>query len=368
MHNKSKLLWLIPLVILLLLIPFIIPSGALDAYAEGSDSDTDIEEIVMEEPAGESLMTDDGHPIGWTKEDLPEYVPVDLANPNPDPLPVGESKKNVAIPAPYAPHSGAFLPDHAGYTDSTISVRIETRTIMNTKVFFTFVQIADPSQLRTETFGGEASVKDRAGRVKSVLAINGDWCNAKEKQGRGVIYRNGVLKRNVDYGYYDGLFIDTAGDFHILRHAKKETVASSDFADNIVNSFVFGPALVIDGELVHLNTSPGYSKQKGTEVDDTLVRQIGSFKQTQRTTLCQMGPLSYLIITAEGPEQSEGGGFSTDQMARMAWDMGALQAFNLDGGSSAALVLGTDRLNALGNGGKSNRAIGDMIYFVTAEP
>ena len=49
MHNKSKLLWLIPLVILLLLIPFIIPSGALDAYAEGSDSDTDIEEIVMEE-------------------------------------------------------------------------------------------------------------------------------------------------------------------------------------------------------------------------------------------------------------------------------------------------------------------------------
>lgn len=363
MNKKSRLLWLIPLILLLLLIPFIIPSAMLDASAED-----DLEEITMEEAAGGSLMTDDGHPIEWTKEDLPEYVPVELGNPNPDPLPVGESKKNTAIPAPYAPHDSAFLPDHAGYVDSTISVRIETRTIMNTKVFFTFIQIADPSQLRTETFGGEASVKDRAGRVKSVLAINGDWFKAKEKKGCGVIYRNGELKRNANFGVYDGLFIDAAGDFHILRHAKKETVASADFGDSIVNSFVFGPALVIDGELIHLNTSPGYSKQKGTEVDDTLVRTVGSFKQTQRTTLCQMGPLSYLIITAEGPEQSEGGGFSTDQMARMAWDMGAQQAFNLDGGSSAALVLGTDRLNALGNGGKSNRAIGDMIYFVTAEP
>ena len=363
MSNKRRLLWLIPLVILLLLIPLIVPSASMGAFAED-----DLEEITVEEVAGGSLMTDDGHPVEWTKEDLPEYNPVDLAKPDPDPLPVGESKKNTAIPAPYAPHDDAFLPDQAGYVDSTISVRIETRTIMNTKVFFTFVQIADPSQLRTEVFSGEASVKDRAGRVKAVLAINGDWFKAKEKQGRGVIYRNGVLKRNVDFGYYDGLFIDTAGDFHILRHAKKGTVASADFGDSIVNSFVFGPALVIDGELVHLNTSPGYKKTKETEVDDTLVRQIGSFKQTQRTVLCQMGPLSYLIITAEGPEQSEGGGFSTDQMARMAWDMGAQQAFNLDGGSSAALVLGKERLNALGNGGKSNRAIGDMIYFVTAEP
>ena len=39
MKNRRSLLWLIPLVILLLLIPFIIPSGALDAYAEGSDSE-----------------------------------------------------------------------------------------------------------------------------------------------------------------------------------------------------------------------------------------------------------------------------------------------------------------------------------------
>ena len=81
-----------------------------------------------------------------------------------------------------------------------------------------------------------------------------------------------------------------------------------------------------------------------------------------------MGPLSYLVITAEGPEQSEGGGFSTDQMARLAYDMGAQQAFNLDGGTSACLVLGGERLNALGNGGKSNRAVGDMVYFVTLEP
>ena len=41
----------------------------------------------------------------WLKGvDLPEYKPVKLANPHPDPIPVTQE-------ALYAPHAGSFLPD-----------------------------------------------------------------------------------------------------------------------------------------------------------------------------------------------------------------------------------------------------------------
>ena len=359
--NARFVIWT---VIALLAVLLLVPSAmVVDAGAE-----EEVPEETILEDIGEQEVTADGHVIGWTREELPEYEPVELENPDAEPLPMGEKKKDQVIPAPYAPHAESFLPDREGYVDSTISVRIETRIIMNTKVFFTFVQIADPSQLRTYSIRN-GSVKDNAEKVKSVLAVNGDWYTAKEKKGNGVIWRNGVRKRNVDHGIYDGLFIDRNGDFHILRHPKKGAVADAPFADNIMHSFVFGPALVIDGEIVHLDGTPGFiTGAKRNTTDEILARTVGSFKSTQRAALCQMGPLSYLIITTEGPEQSEGGGFSTDQMARLAWDMGAQQAFNIDGGTSAQLVIGTERLNALGNGGKSNRAVGDMIFFATAEP
>ncbi len=374
MKQKKPILWWISLLVLLLVIPFIVPSAVMDADAEGEAVLEDLEE-VPEVPAADPNrpeMTYDGWTIGWTLADLPAYEPVTLENPSPDALPLGGPKEKSSTPVPYAPHEDSFLPDQAGYLDSTLSVRIETRVIMNTKVFFTFVQIADPSQLRTEVFSGNGTaVHNKTGKFKSVLAINGDWYYADEKGGLGYIFRNGHNLRKMRFGEFDGLFIDVNGDFHILRHAKKEDVEAAPFFGSILHSFVFGPALVIDGEIVTLNYASmpkaGNMPSRDT-ADGILSRKTGAYHQTQRTVLCQMGPLSYLIITAEGPEQSDGGGFPTSIMAQLAKDMGALQAFNLDGGSSAQLVLGNDRLNALGNGGKSKRAIGDMIYFATAEP
>ena len=56
----------------------------------------------------------------------------------------------------YAPHKDAFTSEPLGYQDGTICVKIEKRTVVNgnggkTAVYFTWVKIADPSQLRTST-------------------------------------------------------------------------------------------------------------------------------------------------------------------------------------------------------------------------
>ena len=345
MKKTSTLIWLIPLILILLMIPFIVPSAIVSADAEENTF--------------------------YTLEELPAYIPVTLENPNPDPLPLGlssksDSKNRPGDGAPYAPKAENFLPDNGGYLDSTISVRIEDRILRNTRVFFTFIQIADPTQLRSALANPYPSVKWKKGTQiaanrNTIVAMNGDWFANKDNKGRGTIYRNGELLRTKDSGIYDALIIDRNGDFHIIPHAKE-----SDFApyeDNILQSYCFPCALVIDGNLMTFD-------RKDKDTDSLLAHHIEGWKHAQRSVFCQMGTLSYLIITSEGPDQSKNGGLTIPEVARLAYDMGAKQVFNMDGGSSALLLLNGQRINCLVNGKppKNNRDMGDIIYFATAEP
>lgn len=290
--------------------------------------------------------------------ELPEYKPVELANPSPSPIPLDQA-------TPYKPHADGFLPDHTGYVDGTISVRVDTATIKKTKVLFTWIQIADPSQLRTAMASPYPQKKEVHATVMakdndSVLATNGD-CFVLRPNKEGIVYRNGALIwENTKKGFnaYDALIIDFNGDFHILRQPTNEEFKAWD--GKIMHSFVFGPALVIDGQKVDLTDRWHLSKK-----DSWLLGKVGGFKVTQRCVICQMDKLSYLIITTEGPEQSKNGGMTIAEMSDIAYEIGAQQAFNLDGGSSSWLVLGEERINTLKT--VNIKKITDIIYFITAE-
>ena len=52
-------------------------------------------------------------------------------------------------------------------------------------------------------------------------------------------------------------------------------------------------------------------------------------------------------------------------LAKIAYETGAVNAYNLDGGCTTWLMLGADRVN--NHNGRNLRPITDMIYFVTAE-
>lgn len=333
MKNKT-LAWLLPLILLLLLLPFVVPGAVVSADAEGNDF--------------------------YTPEDLPVFEPVLLENQHPEPLAMGDV-------APFAPKAENFAPENGGYLDSTLYIQIEVRTLRNTKVFFTFVQIADPTQLRTAMAGPYPSTRsDKGPKVakgkNTVVAVNGDWFSNKDNKGRGTIYRNGELIRTKAAGLYDSLIIDTAGDFHIIPHAEPEDFAP--YEGRILHSFCFPSALIIDGELLTFD-------KKDKTTDQVFTHHNGGWKRAQRNVFCQLDTLTYLIITSEGPDQSKGGGLTIPEVAQLALDMGARQAFNLDGGSSAILMLNGQRLNCLRKGGKppvNDRSVGDLIYFATAEP
>ena len=307
---KNKVFsWLIPLVLLLLLIPFIIPSSMSYAGAE----------------------------------ELPVFEKEELANPHPAPLSFSEK-------APYAPHADGWLPEQGGYVDGTISVRIETRKVYDTLVFFTSIQIADPSQLRTASYKpyprkDEIRANKIAERERAVMAINGDWFVGNG--GFGIVYRNGEMLRAVArFSSFDALIVDTDGNLHPIPQPTAQDFAP--WEGRILHSFCFGPALVIDGEKVTLE---GGNQGRGL------------MKKTQRQAICQLGPLHYLTITSQGPEQKGSAGLTIEELAQLCFDCGAVQAYNLDGGSSTNLVLNNEKINH-----KTPRPITDIIYFVTAEP
>lgn len=256
------------------------------------------------------------------------------------PLPVDDS------PGPAVPQEN-YLPDDAGYQDESISVRIEEIREYDTTILVAYVDIKHPSQIRTSMADRYGTKRTAIGRVLSkrsnaVLAVNGDFFSFHSE---GYLVRQGVLYRDRTNPMYDILIIDDKGDFHIIIDPTEE--AAHGFEGNIVNSFNFGPALVVDGEII----------------TTTKEMNVGLDKPTQRMGIAQLGPLSYMCVATEGPENKGSVGLTIPEFAQLMKDLGAKTAYNLDGGSSSAMMLNDKKINALSTG--KNRPICDILYFAT---
>lgn len=259
-----------------------------------------------------------------------------------DPLPLEGA-------APYAPLTDSYLPDQAGYLDDSLDVQIETFRRHDTTVMAVRVKIADPSQLRTATAAKPPSKKTKvvssmAKKNNAVLAINGDYFCYHDK---GIVVRNGKLIRNRPSGKRDILVIDYNGDLQILSRCSQADYEA--VATQVMHAFCFGPGLVINSSIP-------------TDIS-SVDMDIAPNKPTQRIALGQTGPLEYLILATEGPENEGSVGFTIAQMAELCLEMGCINAYNLDGGSSSTVVLNNQKINALSTG--KIRPVGDCIYFAT---
>jgi len=236
------------------------------------------------------------------------------------------------------------------YEDPSISVKIEKSRIYETDYLVARVKLANASQIRSTmvgtyynnyTIGGATMAK----RANAVLAINGDFFSARN--GVGSVIRLGKQYRNKCNGKYDVLIIDDQGDLHILQNATKADVEA--FEGTPINSYTFGPGLVINGV-----------KQTGfVDMDNA------ALKEAQRMCLAQVGPLEYLCIASEGPEDKGSVGLTMEQFSELVASFEGVQnAYNLDGGSSTTMVFNGDKINSPRN--PKRRHIADMIYFASA--
>lgn len=236
------------------------------------------------------------------------------------------------------------------YEDPSISVKIEKGRIYETNYLVARVKIANATQLRSMMASSYYSPSTLMGtsmakKANAALAVNGDYYPARN--GKGFVARQGKVYRTKCDGEYDVLIIDDRGDLHILKNATNDDIAA--FEGTVVNGLTFGPGLVIDGV-----------RQTGYVDNDN-----AALKSAQRMCLAQVGPLEYLCIVSEGPEDPGSVGLTLEQFTELVVSFeGVENAYNLDGGSSATMVFKKDKINSPNN--PKRRPLYDILYFASA--
>ena len=274
------------------------------------------------------------------------------------------------------PFDWANFTSDTHYEDPSITVDVFFGgRIHDTNYVYAVVKIANGTQIRTAAAGDRYKGDYKAIGAKiamsknAVFAVNGDFF---KDYTHGYMVRQGVLRRNLPKKIWDLLIIDQNGDLHTILEPTAELVEAwiAEHPDlEIVNTFNFGPALIVDGEITR--------ESFNTLAYNLNTDYIGSYKKAQRICICQLDALTYLFVTSEGPEDKNSVGLTLDQFVECLQEVDAAledydirMAYNLDGGSSSTMVFKTPgedslkKINAPTN--PKIRQLCDIIYFVSA--
>lgn len=282
-----------------------------------------------------------------------------------------------SVAAGPAPKTENYLSD-TEYVDESISVKIYEGRYADTDYVYAHVKIIHPSQLRTApasaankntknpSFRDKSTGRGRlvAAAVNAVISINGDYYTKPECK---VMLRMGTQYRNNADGLRDLLIIDKNGDLSYLSAPSKEDYAAYYEAnkENLYQVFCFGPVLVENGvSVLPMDYENGY---------------IGAQKAAQRTALCQLGPLEYMLVTSYGNQTKGNKGLTIPEFAQVCEmagkelnpEGGCMLAFNLDGGNSTTMNFQQlDEKSGKYKYIKVNcpdieRFLSDIIYFAT---
>ena len=238
------------------------------------------------------------------------------------------------------------------YTDSNISIRIDGYTVDGTEVYAAEASLASPEYLKTALAQGlyGKNVTEETSQIAAdndaILAINGDYYGAREK---GYVIKNGELYRDTAVSGQEDLVIYEDGLFGIIR--EDEITADELIADGAVNTLSFGPALVESGRVT-------------VGENEEVARAMSS---NPRTAIGIKADGTYLFVVADGrTEESEG--LSLYDLAEFMKELGAVTAYNLDGGGSSTMVFNGNVINnptggRAGHGEGTERSVSDIVYI-----
>lgn len=240
------------------------------------------------------------------------------------------------------------------YCDDTILAITWKEGINGSAVTFSEIKVADGSQIRRaiaeNTYGSSVQfyATEMAAAANAVVAINGDFYTYRS-QGITVyqrtLYRHSPKK-------IDTCFITSSGDmlFSHRGELEDENDARRFIIDNdVVFSVAFGPILVEDGELKKNSSYPL------GEIDAIYSRSV----------LGQMDSRHYLLMVV-GEEGAFGKRAKLNTAAEYIWNKGVKNAYALDGGQTAVIVMDNKTVNRID--WDAERTMSDIIYFATAMP
>lgn len=230
------------------------------------------------------------------------------------------------------------------YKSHDVSITITDHISDNLAYYVADIYIRDLNSFRG-AFADGTYPEPRSGQVDSItnmatqnsaiLAINADYCEIRYT---GIIYRNGVLYRDVEKDdvavlYRDGVMdMLTKDGFNALTQERR---------DEIWQTATFGPALVMDGVAItgHNSSISGVNPRSG----------LGYYE-----------PGHYCIVQCDGRQDGYSVGLTLDEFAELFAELGCVEAYNLDGGTSSEMVFNGERYNQPYNNGRESS---DIFYI-----
>ena len=206
------------------------------------------------------------------------------------------------------------IEDTTTYEGDTIKITIDqwcyafNRT--NLRFFVANVYVSDPAQMQT-AFAGEQYSKNNAAATSAIA----------ERDGTFIALPRGTYAAGDGQKYID---------------------------EGAVQSFTFGPLLVNDGEAVELPEKYIISTK------DTI--------REPRTAIGQVDANHYVLVVADGRRDGwSDKGMTLQELQQVFVEQGCKVAYNLDGGGSATMILGSQRVNK--TSGSRERDVSDIVYF-----
>lgn len=234
------------------------------------------------------------------------------------------------------------------YTDGNISITLTEYREHDTAIYVADIRLSSAEYLKTALAEGsygrniKQTTSDMAKDNGAILAVNGDYYGARSS---GYVLRNGVLYRD-DPSDRQALVIDAQGDLHITE--EQQTDADDLVSQGVRQVLSFGPGLVTGGQIC---------VDRNTEVDQATT-------SNPRTAIAQVGELHYLLVVSDG-RTSRSEGLSLYELAEFLQELGAVTAYNLDGGGSSTMWFNGSVVNEPVNHGSkvSERRVSDIVYI-----
>ena len=241
------------------------------------------------------------------------------------------------------------------YLDETIFAVTWKQAVNDSTFTISEVKIKDASQFRRFLSGGvygsgiHLKTTQMAASVNAVVASAGDFYGFRNF---GTLVYNGEVKR-VNNAIVDTCYIDDKGDLIFSYRGEYDSFESATkFVEenNIRFSVAFGPALIENGVPIQLT--------------DYYIGEI--WDQYDRSALCQMGELHYMVVVCNQEDPHYGLPANLEEFQQRLVEFGCEMAYTLDGGQTATIVMDDKLINRVVY--NAERDITDIIYFATAIP
>lgn len=245
------------------------------------------------------------------------------------------------------PKEDSIIQTEDYYKDSNIEIKLDRVRELDTEIYLVDIKLSDVKYLKTafakNTYGKNVSevTSKIAKDHDAIVAINGDFYGVQEK---GYVLRNYKTYRKSAKSNQSDLVIKSDGSFEII----KEKEVKLDSIEDAKEVLSFGPALVIDGEVV-------------VDKNDEVAKARAS---NPRTAIAIIDELHYLFLVSDG-RTKESEGLSLYELANFLTNYDVKIAYNLDGGGSSTLYFNGEVINNPTHDGKKmeERKVSDIVYI-----